>query len=347
MPRLGKTGAAMLLAPLACLCLSANSTSKDRLIVIGPLVEGENLDVQFSFYKPKYQPTYVAYFDAYNPKLPYKEDGVKQTQLSSLGADSDGFATFTASIPGHYLSAGDSISIELGLCETAYKRGIDWSKKRFSCNEVFSIKKGQKVYRVSDEGLFETRNEVYHADESRPAELGIDHDSYQAKNLVKGINFSGRKVPIEKVRLSYFGYGAKPKPLPRAELRLLDHLDDFRDIATKVGAYMTLPLKANIRDLGEGDYEYWFSLAESYYYSRIDLHASKERYGLEEPFFRSSSFFLPLREGHDNERYSFQIVLSDGGAFGDEVILDNVYGAPLSYFGNCLSSQYCVVGGER
>ena len=342
-----KRKAAVLLAPLACLCLSAHSTDKDRIILIGPMLEGEDLEVQFSFYKQKYGLDYWAYFDAFGYGLPTPSEGFTQIKLRDLPINGDGFATFEATIPGKYFQAGIPISIELGLCQTKYYRGIDWSNKRFSCNESFSIQKGQKVFRADKDGLFETQNNIYHADEEKPTELGIDHDSYSIKGLLHGSNLANRMIPITQIHLTYFGFGAKPKKNCKAELRLLDHIGDFEGIAKKVGSYATIPLIASIADRGGGDYEYSFSLAEAYYYSRIDLKAYRDKVPPDEPTFQANALFLPLREGHDDVMYHFQIALENAGAFSDQIIMDNFVMSSRSFFGNCLASEYCVVGGGR
>ena len=343
MPSLGK--GTLLFAPLACLCLSSAKASNDRKVFIGPLLSGEEINVQFRFFASDYGAESVAYFDAYGDGLPNSPIGLKQGRIASLEVDKGGYATFLASLAGFYVNAGHNIAIELGICDTSYYRGVDWGKKRFVCYETFQIQRGSRLFEIDEEGILETQNQVFRFDESSGV-VGIDHDSYEIHGLIKGRNFDGRRVPIEDLYVDYYGYGAKPKKNATGEIRLLNYRNDFDGIAVSKGGYSTIPLSVDCLDLGGGTYRYKVTLAEEYAYSRIDLKAYKET-PFKEPYFRSKAFYLPLREKHDSRLYRFQIVLDEAGAFGETLVMNMSASSARSFFGNCLDSEYCVIpGGE-
>lgn len=340
MPRIGR--GTLLLTSLACLCLSSARDNNDRKVYIGPLLGGEEIDVQLRFFVGDYGAEAVVYFDARGNGLPYSPIGLSQQRISEMEVDEKGYATFIASLAGFYVKAGENIAIELGICAIPYYRGIDWGKRLFVCYETFQIKRGSRLFQIDEEGIFETQNEVFRFDEATDY-IGIDHDSYEAHGLISGQNFAGRRIPIEDLYVDYFGYGAKPKKRPAGEIRLLNYQSDFSEIATSRGGYSSIPLEVSCVKSGDA-YRYKVTLAEEYSYSRIDLKAYKEP-PLKEPYFPSKAFFLPLREKHDSRLYRFQIVLDDVGAFGETLVINMSASSTRSFFGNCFDSEYCVVAG--
>ena len=343
MPKAVNLASASLL-PLACLCLSANIVTKDRQIVIGPLLEGEKLQVQLRLYKGNYPSTYKVYFDANGPGFPEPMTGFAQSSIGEL-REENGYGYFSSYLPGTLMKAGSLVRVEMGICKETYRRGIDASRLPFRFQRDFQIKKGGHFFHVEEDGLFETQNQVYHIDEALPAMEVLSHDAYDVRGLCHKNDIGGRKVPLDSLYVDYFGFGALPSSGGNAELRLLNYRDDFSSVATKVGDYSSLPLSLSVLKEKGDTYRYRFALKDSFYYSRIDFKASRHPFR-EEPYFQSNSFFLPLREGHDEGAYRFQIVLEKAGAFEDTLVLENEAYSSRSYFGNCLDSEYCVVVGE-
>ena len=334
---------ALPLVPLACLCLSANAVAKDKSIIIGPLLEDEAMRIQFRLYKANYQSTWTVFFDCTGSGIPSLPTGFDKCTIGDL-REEGGYGYFSSYLPKAFLKGGSNIHVELGISKETYYRGIDGSKVPFVFRRDFSIKKGAHLFRISEDGIFETQNEVYHLDEARPSSEVFSHDSYDVRGLCMGADIGGRKVPLNSLYVDYFGFGASPLVDCSAELRLLNFQEDFEGIANNNGAYSTIPLSVSVAKTSSGDYRYHFALSEIYYYSRIDLRASK-RIFRDEPYFQSNAFFLPLREGHDGGAYRFQIVLEKAGAYGETLILDNEAFSSRSYFGNCLDSEYCVIAG--
>ncbi len=334
---------AFALAPLACLCLSANAVNKDKLIVIGPLLDGEALRFQLRLYKANYPADWRAFLDLRVDNLPTLPTGFAQQTIGDL-PEEEGYGYFSAYLPSSFVKAGGIVGVELGICEEYYYRGIDHAKLPFYFQRDFKVKTGSHVFQVDEEGLFETQNEVYHLDEARPGGDPFGHDAYDVRGLCLGNDIGGRKVPLSSMHVDYYGFYARPLDGVSAHLRILNYREDFEGIASDEGAYSTLPLKVTFSPIDEGGYRYSFALEESYYYSQVDLRASRTK-NANEPSFRSNALFLPLREGHDEGKYRFQVVLENAGAFGDTLILNNEAYSSRSFFGNCLESEYCVVVG--
>lgn len=340
-----KTAGLMALSvfPLACLCLSANTVRQDKSIVIGPLLDGETLRVQLRIFKGNYPSDYRVFFDARGVNFPQPPTGFAQMMIGDL-PEEEGYGYFNSTLSGFYMKAGEIVHVEMGICKETYRRGIDGSKMPFVFRRDFQIKTGSHFYQIDEDGIFETQNHVYHIDEAHPSEEVLSHDSYEVQGLCLGSDIGGRKVPLDRLYVDYFGFGALPIEGTSAELRLLNYVGDFDGIATKKGDYASIPLSVSCQKRAGDIYRYRFALKESYYYSRVDFKASRRAFR-NEPYFLSDAFFLPLRQGHDDEAYRFQIVMEKAGAFGDTVLLENRAYSSRSFFGNCLESEYCVVAG--
>ena len=346
MPRVNSQRLA-LLAPLACLCLSANMDEKDKSIAFGPMVIGRNLEMQFTLDPDNYDPNWTVFADATADDFWLRATGIGNRRMSDLEKDpSTGLATFRATLAGRYMEPGKRRNVIMGICSATYYRGIDRSKTPFFFSQIVEAHSGSDLFFIDDEGIFETQNQVYHFNERNPAISGFDYDSYDVRGLCQNRDVSGRRVPLDELSIDYDGFGMAPLENPTAELRILDYVEDFPEIAKREGAYATIPLSVSLENLGNGHFRYRFALSSSFYYSRIDYRGySKEPSG--EPSFRSSSLYLPLRQGHDDGLYRYHVVLDGAGAFGDTLVLNNRVLATRSFFGNCLESEYCVVTGDR
>ena len=249
-------------------------------------------------------------------------------------------------ILGPNFKKGEIVSLTFGISSVFYTPSVDWSLLKLAFAMNYGINPAQERRILTEEGIYETGHRLYFYDPRINAyQTQEDTDAYclQEMNLGKGL--ANRKIPLDLLALDYLNRFASPLSSPKGEIRFLNHGEDFKDIADFHGGYYSLPLDITYDPVEQGRFRYDFHLKEKVYYSRIDLKASPIPLDTE-PCFLSDALFLPLREGHDEARYDYQLVLSGMGAFGDELIVQDSAFSPRFLFGDCLSSEYCVgIGG--
>ena len=129
-----------------------------------------------------------------------------------------------------------------------------------------------------------------------------------------------------------------------AELRLIDHLEDFA-LARESGLpYIRFPLVV-APPVYEGDFlSFHFVASNMTWYSKKDL--TMVRGGIRESF-SSKDIFLPLRKRHDKETYHYQIVLTDFGPFETErIVIPGSISYDYRLFGPASGSAFHVALGE-
>ena len=328
-----------LLCPLALSCLGASVSKPDFYYSIGPSVEGGVNVIEVAFDPLKYPNAYfhARVMEDRTLSVPFDPDEAVQ--------DQNGYLHFHARFELRHWVEGETLTYAFGLLKRSYVLGIDLSEYYVYVEARKKVGEGYGYFDFDENVVQEAQREAEVYDPRiDPRQSHVYHDAYAVRGIKRNILLAKRGVGLSDLVIEYVNPYADSYKYPRAELRLLDHREDFEDVAFDSGGYSVLPLKVTqMHVLGEGT-TYRFSLESPLYYSQIDAKASNERIP-GEPCFRSDDLFLPLRQGHDEATWHYHIVLFGAGAYEDEVLVRQSAYSSRKFFGPCDSAEYCLVGG--
>ena len=330
----------LLLWPLALACSSAALTEENAFsYALGPLDESGRCSLSVRYLSRVYA---NAYF--YAGVLGDASFDVCLTP-SDASLDHEGHSCFRADFALGPRRKGERITFAFGLLKEPHYPGIDLNRYYVYSECRFSVEGEQGLLTFEQEQTQELSRRISVYDPSVDARQAFDyHDAYSVSRLKAGDVLPSRKVGLWDTCLEYFNAYASPLVSPRAELRLINHQEDFAEVASPSGGYASLDLLVGQETLPGVGAKYRFKLAKPLYYSTLDYRASKTPIS-GEPCFLSDDLYLPLRNGHDRDVYTFHIHADGLGAYGDEVILLESACSDRNFFGPCDSAEYCVVGG--
>ncbi|MDY6391255.1 MAG: hypothetical protein SPL80_00265 [Bacilli bacterium] len=248
-------------------------------------------------------------------------------------------------IPATYFRYGQITALNFGLCQEKYYTGIDFSKISLNIFENVTSTADEGLQQFEEDQIRELKRNIYVYDPDRASRRIIYHEGYEVTGISSGRNLPKRKIPLDELFVDYVNPYLSPKEPQEAELRILTYPEDFASIGTMCGGYLSIPLKASVTKMGNSSYRYRFAAAKGHYVSRIDYRCSDVVALGHEPMLWTKDIYLPLREGHDQGLYRYDVVLHGAGYFSDEIIIKNSVFSSRLFFGPCGEAEYCVVGG--
>lgn len=200
---------------------------------------------------------------------------------------------------------------------------------------------------VDEDGIFEPKRTTYVYNDDNPSRVMESSDYFEFSKSKEDAPSSTRFLPIFSLNLSYHAAvkGSSRLDKANAELRMLDHLDDFAPFGTKVGnSFVSIPLslwKVYDNNLVS---TYLLRLPREYAYSRVDGTLS----GSSSLSFVSDQIVVPLRHYHDKEIYRYQLLLTHLGPYEDSFFLSGAATFLTRLYGPREGSQYSLkIGGAN
>ena len=321
------------------LLLGATPSSDTRLnfeYEIPPCFQGRRGKIHISVNTSRF-PTFYYY-------LAYPENGAYVFPTCKSYVGDGGYAEIDIPIPAK-LTQRRTFTVQFGFSENDPRTNGPvgygaFVEKELSVGERY-------LSTIVDRNLTINANRYYHHyDAANPQAEVSENDIYSFSGYHGGAVVSNRKLPIEDHRLSYYHPLQDKADLSQisAELRILDHLDDFLPFGTKVGnAYVSVPLKVKTQSEDGHHYQVTFGLTKSYYYDLYSF-ALSDHYGGDT--FVSNRFFVPLRMDYDIGAFRYQIAITDVSENDDSFIIDDSVTFASRLFGPCGNADYCVVLGD-
>ncbi len=183
---------------------------------------------------------------------------------------------------------------------------------------------------------------------------GIVRDESGSRLTNETYSFSGvnmtmdggvsRGIKLSSTQLTYTNsfYPNGPKATGEAELRILDHLDDWH-IGTRYAGYISVPLRMQ-KIMGINEME-MFNLQSKnqLVLSKTNLRMSAYEKGMDlSNSILTREIFLPIATGHENDTYRFQIYFRMKSPSQDVFRIDRNVTCSNLTFGSCDTASYCV-----
>ena len=325
----------MLILPATLGCLSATPAKPELFWSYGPVRDDMDFPIHVRFLPLRF-PNAYGFVHIVTPTM--REVAVYEP--SSMEKDDEGYLNFYHTVMGYGLNKGDRPQVRFGLSRVPYTPDMNYLDQYVRVMEDPIVEEGPKPIIFDDDAIMELDRHYYFYDPRVDAiNRKVECDVISVRGLRHDVQLYDRKATLGRIGLRYEN-PCETLDLENvtAELRLLDHAEDFAPIAISRGGYSAIPL--HVFDKNGAVH---FELEKTVYYSQVDFMGSYETDHL--PRFASKDFYLPLRNGHDSEWYSYQIALSNFGPAGDEVILRNRVMNNTNLFGPCKTATYCVVTG--
>ena len=263
------------------------------------------------------------------------------TQTYHLGEG--GRDTIEITIPSTLTSRG-FFTVEFGFQSRSFQSSLP---SDYVVNfEEFIVVGERKTNTVVDhDQIVEPSRKWRILDETSPYEPYELHDSYTFRNVNVGTSSTNRLIPFSAMKVTYANerFGEGNLVGVEAELRILDHIDDFPGLGEKIGeAYRSIPLRNVVHASNGYQTIVSFRLKEAVAYSQIDYRIDGNG-----PRFESDCLYAPLRMGHDDGEYRYQVFISNASSCRDSFIVSGSASFGRRLFGPCGSSEYClVIGGN-
>ena len=338
-----RKGTILLCLPATLACISANVPEDIAYkYCVGPFVENQPISVLARMEYTHYD---EAKFHLKATFLGNRGQRIYETTRYQYRADvdEDGYYSFFVQIPSDYVYYGARLHLEFyclsPLDATAYHG------KAFLVPMDPVIQEWEGIMLVDGDVTIERKPRFLWFDSTIDPDMAYwDNEAYATRWVSKGKNLtSSRRCPLSQFRLEYYNPYMIFPDKTKAELRLQNYLEDFKDISVDHGGYRSIDLKVMALRTNTG-VDYLFSLAKPLYFSEIDYRASTEP-PIDEPSFRSTNFYFPLREGHDAAMYRYQIYLKNLGPHNEEMMVSMSSYSDVKKLGPCQSADYCVVIG--
>lgn len=328
-----------LFAIASLLLLSARQDPIAYRFSVGPFEEGKDCPLTFVYSKSRYETAYPCV----DVRAPGHSFVLDQKYAISVAPDAEGCVHYSYSIPGNYFKKGQDVTLLYGLTREPYYRGLDASRfyVRYQCTR--RVVDTQGLYFFDGDYILPLSHETIVFDPRKDANrVYSTYDVLHVEGIPKQ-NAVNRSAKVNEPKLHYYSEDyVSSIPTPTGVLRIVDHQEDFAGITEKEGGMDVVPLQVFVTKEAVGSWTIGWRAARNLYYSRVDLTASTDMF-LEGPKIVSRDIFVPLRQGHDAEPVSFQVLLRNVGPQKDDVVLRfSVTPAPRT-FGPCDSSPYCVV----
>ena len=257
----------------------------------------------------------------------------------------NGYSKISLPIPAS-LTSKRNFSLEFGIQDHDPRDNLPVS---FLVRIEKDLTVGQRydALRIDEDTVLEPERNTIMFNGRNPDAEQIHSEYYVFDGFANVLSDTSRRFQISSLTLFYGGsdnklhrsLGAK-----KAELRLLNHIDEFEGLGEVVGnAYRKIPLRVYEKSSNMRETSYGFSLKESVRYSKRDFAVTASLVNS----FSSNDIYIPLRQGHDDDAYRYQIFLTEVSPSKDSFILEGENSYPYRFFGPLSGSEYSVVvGGE-
>ncbi|MCR5348159.1 MAG: hypothetical protein K6E59_00925 [Bacilli bacterium] len=333
--------AKILVFPAAALCLGAGlPEGRPFSWNVGPVIQGQGCQVNVRYDASRLS---NAYFLCEIKGVPSTK---RVASFSPSLCDEEGYVTHSVEYDLSSFGVGTWLTFRFGLSRKDVAGEVDISDFYLYVEQNEKVRPDTSLLQFVEEGIHEMDRGITVFDPwIDPGHTFSYSDAYRYTGMKNDALLPGRKIGLSSLILEYANPYAVAKK-PKAELRFLDHLDEFADVSTSHGGYRSIPLEVDVFQKQGVGVTYRFALRKPLYYSRLDYRASAKPIS-GEPCFLSADFYLPLREGHDGDLYRYQVFLTGAGAYGDSVSLPQSAYSSRNLFGPCGEAEYCVVvGGE-
>ena len=244
------------------------------------------------------------------------------------------------------LTSLESVTIEFGIDQANPANPNATTTFLVSITKTLSPGEIYHNQEVEHDGFYVPQRKTIIYDNKDPYHVREVGEYYQFRFTEKEPNQRNRFLPIFEMILRHGSdeEGQAALSNPHAELRMLDHLDEFASFGEHLGnAYVSIPLSLNkfYDDGYSASYE--ITLVEECRYSRIDYRLTQE----EELSFTSSYLAVPLRNYHDKDTFRYQVFFSHLSPCEDSFYLEREVSFPYRLYGPKEGSEYSLSIGSR
>ena len=253
------------------------------------------------------------------------------------------FLNFHMGIPESVTAKG-AYHIEFGIQDNDPRVG---GPSRFSVRIAQDLTTAERLTDVvvSGDSEFRPNRKLIIYDEKDPDAEREVYDYYKFEGFEVPLDPNTRKFGFANLNLAYCREGKELTTLFKgdAELRLLNHIDEFPGLGEAVGnTYRSIPLRIYEKQRNKERIDLGFRLQENHYYSKKDFSLASTAEGS----FASNDLYVPLRQGHDTDQYRYQIFLRELSSNNDSFRIEGSTQFARRYFGSHQETEYGVFIGD-
>ena len=282
-------------------------------------------------------------FSGFYAFLCHQENGSYVYDVCAYHPPTGGYSKVTLPIPAS-LTAKRDFSLEFGIQDHDPRDNLPASFL-VRIEKDLSVGERYQGMRIGEETVLIPGRKTIVYNASNPDAEQVRSEHYAFTGFEATMPDRSRKFSLSALEVIYGGSEDKPHrslETRQAELRLLNHIDEFEGLGEVVGnAYRSIPLRiyekwTNNRETGFG-----FSLKDNFLYSKRDFTITSSTNNS----FISNDLYVPLRQGHDSDAYRYQIFLNEVSPSKDSFILEGQTAYPYRFFGPLSGSDYSLVVG--